>query len=170
MALKNGGIDAVAKNVEGSMSISWAKGKTMYLWTNGMSPLVIGELFNGDFMYSSTDEHLMSTGLRFKQVFDAKHGHLYKFTPEGMSVHKTQLRKIKRPVYSWRDLAKKTHTPKATRQTSLVVPKAKRVHNLEPSIDFSMPEDKKHTQTEVDWEACYGDWRSWSKKSKEVQQ
>jgi len=108
--------------------------------------------------------------LRFKQVFDAKHGHLYKFTPEGMSVHKTQLRKIKRPVYSWRDLAKKTHTPKATRQTSLVVPKAKRVHNLEPSIDFSMPEDKKHTQTEVDWEACYGDWRSWSKKSKEVQQ
>ena len=124
VALKNGGIDAVAKHVEGSMSISWAKGKTMYLWTNGMSPLVIGELFNGDFMYSSTDNHLMSTGLRFKQVFDAKHGHLYKFTPEGMTVHKTQLRKTQQPMYSWRDLSKKTHTPKqATRQTSLVVPK-----------------------------------------------
>ena len=177
VALKNGGIDAVAKHVEGSMSISWAKGKTMYLWTNGMSPLVIGELYNGDYMYSSTDEHLMTTGLRFKQVFDAKHGHLYKFTPEGMSVHKTQLRKIKRPMYSWRDLAKKTHTERKDSQVKrLVVPKQKqkkRVRYLEPSIDFSMPKDKKHTlndETDYDWEAVYGDWRSWSKKSKEFQQ
>ena len=180
VALKNGGIDAVAKHVEGSMSISWAKGKTMYLWTNGMSPLVIGELYNGDYMYSSTDKHLMSTGLRFKQVFDAKHGHLYKFTPEGMSVHKTHLRKINRPVYSWRDLSKITHTKKqATRQTSLVVPKQKRVRypELKPSIDYSMPEkdtqydeSQQELQSEYDWEAVYGDWRSWSKKSKEFQQ
>jgi len=183
VALKNGGIDAVAKHVEGSMSISWAKGNTMYLWTNGMSPLVIGELYNGDYMYSSTDEHLMSTGLRFKQVFDAKKGHLYKFTPEGMNVHKTHLRKIKQPTYSWRDLSKKMHTKnKITRQTSLVVPKQKqsksvRYPELEPSIDYSMPE--KHTQydesqqvleSEYDWEAVYGNWRSWSKKSKEFQQ
>jgi len=36
-----------------------------------------------------------------------------------------------------------------------------------------MPDDKKHTQnddTDYDWEAVYGDWRSWSKKSKEVKQ
>ena len=180
VALKNGGIDAVAKHVEGSMSISWAKGKTMYLWTNGMSPLVIGELYNGDYMYSSTDEHLMSTGLRFKHVFDAKAGHLYKFTSEGMNVHKTQLRKIERPVYSWRDLSKKTHTPKQmTRQTSLVVPKQKRVRysELKPSIDYSMPEKdtqyeewQQELQSEYDWESCYGDWRQWSKKSKEIQE
>ena len=158
VALKNGGIDAVARHVEGSMSISWAKGKTMYLWTNGMSPLVIGELFNGDFMYSSTDEHLMSTGLRFKQVFDAKHGHLYKFTPEGMSVHKTHLRKIQRPTYSWRDLSQKKHTPKATRQTSLVCQPEKEEDCVSYLDDI-----------DVEWEAVYGDWRSWSKKSKEVQ-
>jgi glucosamine 6-phosphate synthetase-like amidotransferase/phosphosugar isomerase protein len=157
VALKNGGIDAVARHVEGSMSISWAKGKTMYLWTNGMSPLVIGELFNGDFMYSSTDEHLMSTGLRFKQVFDAKHGHLYKFTPEGMSVHKTHLRKIKRPTYSWRDLSQKRHTPKATRQSSLVC----QPEQEEECVSYL-------DDIDVEWEAVYGDWRSWSKKSKEV--
>ena len=161
VALKNGGIDAVAKHVEGSMSISWAKGKTMYLWTNGMSPLVIGELFNGDFMYSSTDSHLISTGLRFKQVFDAKHGHLYKFTPEGMTVHKTQLRKTQQPMYSWRDLSQKRHTPKqkATRQTSLVVqaPEEEECVSYLDDID-------------VEWEAVYGDWRAWSKKSKELRQ
>tara|TARA_R100001463_G_scaffold36148_2_gene78242 strand:- start:1115 stop:2011 length:897 start_codon:yes stop_codon:yes gene_type:complete len=159
VALKNGGIDAVAKHVEGSMSISWAKGKTMYLWTNGMSPLVIGELFNGDFMYSSTDSHLISTGLRFKQVFDAKHGHLYKFTPEGMTVHKTQLRKTQRPTYSWRDLSQKKHTPKqkATRQTNLVV----QAPEEEECVSYL-------DDIEVEWEAVYGDWRAWSKKSKEM--
>ena len=76
-------------------------------------------------------------------------------------------------MYSWRDLSKITHTERKDSQVKrLVVPKQKqkkRVRYLEPSIDFSMPKDKKHTQTEVDWEACYGDWRSWSKKSKEVQ-
>ena len=173
IALKNGGIDAVAKNVEGSMSISWAKGKTMYLWTNGMSPLVIGELYNGDFFYSSTDEHLMSTGLRFKQVFDAKHGHLYKFTPEGMSVHKTQLKTIKRPMYSWRDLSKKhTQSKQDTRQTSLVVPKATRSERVRNFDEYTEDdEDSVHYLDDIDveWEAVYGDWRSWSKKSKEVQ-
>ena len=27
-----------------------------------------------------------------------------------------------------------------------------------------------NTSTDEDWEACYGDWRAWEKKSKEVQQ
>ena len=173
VALKNGGIDAVAKHVEGSMSISWAKGKTMYLWTNGMSPLVIGELFNGDYMYSSTDEHLISTGLRFRQVFDAKAGHLYKFTKEGMNVHKTQLRKIQQPVYSWRDLSKKTHTKdKITRQTSLVVPKKKRVRypELKSRKHTQYDESQQELQSEYDWDSVYGDWRTWEKKSKQIKE
>lgn len=174
VALKNGGIDAVAKYVDASMSISWAKGKTMYLWTNGMSPLVIGELFNGDYMYSSTDEHLMTTGLRFKRVFDAKHGHLYKFTPKGMTVHKTLLRKITRPVFSWRDLSKKTHTKqKETRQTSLVLPKrthAERVRNFDEYVEDDADSVRYLDDIDVEWEAVYGDWRSWSKKSKELRQ
>lgn len=172
VALKNGGIDAVAGHVEGSISISWAKGKTMYLWTNGMSPLVIGELFNGDFMYSSTDNHLMTTGLRFKQVFDAKHGHLYKFTPTGMTVHKTQLRKMQQPMYSWRDLSKKTHTKqKGTRQTSLVVPKATRSERVRYFDEYTEDDEDCVSyldDIDVEWEAVYGDWRAWSKKSKEV--
>ena len=71
-------------------------------------------------------------------------------------------------------MSKITHTKdKITRQTSLVVPKQKhskrvRYPELEPSIDYSMPE--KHTQTDVDWEACYGDWRTWEKKSKQIKE
>ena len=182
VSLKKGGIDAVAKHVKGSMSISWAKGQTMYLWTNGASPLVIGELYNGDYIYASTDDHLMTTGLRFRNVFDAKAGYLYKFTPNGMTTQKTYFRKHVQTV-SWRDLSgftpvkpKKKHTKKV-RQVKLSIPKRVRYPELKPTIDYSMPE--KHTQydewqqelqAEYDWESVYGDWRKWEKKSKEIKQ
>ena len=182
VSLKKGGIDAVAKHVKGSMSISWAKGQTMYLWTNGASPLVIGELYNGDYIYASTDDHLMTTGLRFRNVFDAKPGYLYKFTPNGMTTQKTFLRKEIQTI-SWRDLSgympvkpKKRHTTKGS-QVKLAVQKRVRYPELKPSIDYSMPE--KHTQyeewqqelqSEYDWESVYGDWRTWEKKSKEFKQ
>ena len=107
-----------------------------------------------------------------------------------MTTQKTYFRKHVQTV-SWRDLSgftpvkpKKKHTKKV-RQVKLSVPKPgknqgrKRVRypELEPSIDYSMPE--KHTQydesqqvleAEYDWESVYGDWRTWEKKSKEVRQ
>ena len=172
IALKKGGINAVSKYVSGSMSLSWGKGKNMYLWTNGKSPLVIGELFNGDYMYASTDKLLMSTNLQFKKVFTAKKGHLYRFTPKGMFVNRTYFKeeKTNHAQLSWRDFSSASCTPKIVRKPYLV-----------PSIDFSMPEEKAdYAQAEddvaylddidVEWEAVYGDWRSWSKKSKELRQ
>ena len=170
VALKKGGINHVSKYVSGSMSLTWAKGKNMYLWTNGKSPLVIGELFNGDYMYASTDKLLMTTDLRFKQVFNAKKGHLYRFTPKGMFVNRTFFREEKSYYTqpSWRELSQ-NKTPKIVRKPY-----------LKPSIDFSMPEEKTNSaqydesqqtlEVEYEWEAICGDWRAWSKKSKEMKQ
>jgi len=173
VALKSGGINAVAKHVRGSMSISWAKGKTMFLWTNGKSPLVIGELYNGDYMYASTDELLMSTNLKFKNVYDAKIGHLYKFTARGLHVSKTYFKEDKSKLLSWRDFSG-FNTTKPTRvtykprngQQKLAVPKANYIHKRKKMRH----RDVCNTSTDEDWDSCYGDWRAWARKSKEVKQ
>ncbi len=181
IALKNGGINAVSKHLKGSMSISWAKGKTMHLWTNGQSPLVIGELYNGDFMYASTDELLMTTNLKFKNVYDAKKGHLYKFTPSGLRVSKTYFREPKKTNFSWRSLSKFEETkPRFTyhRQQKLTVPKTNYIHKKKKlrHRDVSNPKEQKQSDvcnsydTDYDWDSVYGDWRTWEKKSKQIQE
>jgi len=166
VALKNGGINAVSKHLKGSMSISWAKGKTMHLWTNGQSPLVIGELYNGDFMYASTDELLMTTSLKFKNVYDAKKGYLYKFTPAGLRVSKTYFREQKKTNVSWRSLSRFEESPRFTyrHQQKLVVPKTNYIQKKVKTV--CNPSE----QTDVEWEAVYGDWRAWSKKSKQIKE
>ena len=175
IALKNGGINAVSKQVRGSMSISWAKGKAMHLWTNGKSPLVIGELYNGDYMYASTDELLMTTNLKFKNVFDAKKGHLYKFTPTGLRVSKTYFKETKDTMnFSWRNLSRFeetnpqriTYTSKG-RQSKLAVPKTNYIRKEKETV--CNPKEYKPVE-DVQWEAVYGDWRAWSKKSKQIKE
>ena len=191
IALKNGGINAVAKHVEGSMSISWAKGKTMHLWTNGKSPLVIGELYNGDYMYASTDELLMSTNLKFKNVYDAKKGHLYKFTPVGLRVSKTYFKESKiKSNFSWRDLSgfETSTTPRFTytrpakkdnKRKTLVVPKANYIHKKKKLRHRDVCNPKEQSKKTVcnpsfdadyDWDLVYGDWRTWEKKSKQIEE
>jgi len=191
VALKKGGINAVSKHVKGSMSISWAKGKTMHLWTNGLSPLVIGELSNGDFMYASTDELLKTTGLKFKKVYNVKAGQLYKFTTQGLRVQKTYFKAPVRSNVSWRDLSAYdtgltrgiTLQYSDSKLTDYVPKKKKRVRNslddyltveeneaLLPDIDHSMP-DGEPENIDLQWDAVYGDWRAWSgKRNKEVKQ
>ena len=187
VALKNGGINAVSKHVRGSMSISWAKGKTMHLWTNGQSPLVIGELYNGDFMYASTDELLMTTNVKFKNVYDAKKGHLYKFTPTGLRVSKTYFKEPKRASFSWRDLSG-FETPRFTysypakkynKRQTLVVPKVNYIHKRKKlrHRDVCNPKEQgKKTvcnpsfDADYDWDSVYGDWRTWEKKSKQIKE
>ena len=175
IALKKGGINAVSKYVEGSMSLSWAKNDSMHLWTNGLSPLVIGELSNGDFMYASTDMLLMETGLKFTKVYDALKGRLYKFTTDGLKVRKTYFKAPVRVNVSWRDLSGyeeydqpvKTPYLKPMKITNYVHKKKKRSkkrerNSLVPDIDWSMPKEERYT--DVTWDAVYGDWRSWSGK------
>ena len=189
IALKKGGINAVSKHVKGSMSISWAKGKTMHLWTNGKSPLVIGELYNGDFMYASTDELLMTTNLKFKRVYDAKKGHLYKFTPTGLRVSKTYFKEEKENMnFSWRNLSgfepvsrRITYTKPTGRQEKLVVPKVNYIHkrkklrhqdvcNPSQQYDSDVCNPSKEYDVDYDWDSVYGDWRTWEKKSKQIKE
>ena len=76
-------------------------------------------------------------------------------------------------MYSWRDLSKKTHTKdKITRQTSLVVPKKKRVRypELKSRKHTQYDESQQELQSEYDWDSVYGDWRTWEKKSKQIKE
>lgn len=86
-AIAVAGVRAAVQMLRGSMSLAWvaeARPDRLRLYTNGRSPLVIGRLACGDFVYASRLHHLEFAGLDLADVADAEPGVVYTLTPKGL--------------------------------------------------------------------------------------
>ena len=85
VALRFYGIEWVADNLHGSMSIAWVDitkdTQVVNLFTNGQNPLVIGRTISGHVVWASTKKHLAH--MKLKSCFNATPFKLYKITPDG---------------------------------------------------------------------------------------
>ena len=93
----------VLDNIYGSMSVAYVDEYSpteLYLFTNGLNPLVYGRTVNGDIVYASTREHIQKAGFKMQYILDCEPFYLYQFYRKdgGVAISSTRVSADSRPA------------------------------------------------------------------------